>query len=314
MRRGFRSGKRRDSRERGAGIVTGAGPVALITGAEGQLGVELQATAPPGWRVEACGLGELDVTRTRAVQAVFERAQPTVVFHAAAYTEVDSAEDEPERASAVNVEGTAHVAEAARRVAARLVHVSTDFVFDGAQGRPYAAGDPPNPLGVYGRTKLAGEREALRISAGGALVVRTAWLYGAHGRNFVRTMLRLMRERADIGVVSDQVGTPTWARSLAHALWAAAGRDELRGIHHWTDAGVASWYDFAVAIQEEALALGLLDRAISVRPLRTTEYPARARRPAYSVLDTSATRSALGCSPAHWRANLRTMLRGLVNA
>ena len=289
-------------------------PVALITGARGQLGIELQSTVPPGWRVLPYGSEELDVTRPDALHALLERERPAVVFHAAAYTAVDAAEGEPGRAEAVNARGAEHVASAARQVAARLIHVSTDFVFDGAQGHPYAPGDRPNALGVYGRTKLGGEEAVARVSEGAALVMRTAWVYSSHGRNFVLTMLRLMREDDEVGVVSDQVGTPTWARPLAHALWAAAARPELRGVHHWTDAGVASWYDFAVAIQEEALALGLLDRAVPVRPLRTDEYPARARRPSYSVLDTTATRAALGLSAAHWRVNLRTMLRGLADA
>jgi dTDP-4-dehydrorhamnose reductase len=288
--------------------------VALITGAGGQLGTELSAMAPAGWRVAACGSADLDVTRPEMVEAVFERARPAVVFHAAAYTAVDRAEDEPERAEAVNAGGTAHVARAAERLAARLIHVSTDFVFDGAQGRPYTPEDRPGPLGVYGRTKLTGEREAARLTEGRALVVRTAWVYAAHGRNFPRTMLRLMRERGEVGVVSDQVGTPTWARPLARALWALAERPDLRGVHHWTDAGVASWYDFAVAIQEEALALGLLDRAVPVRPLRTTEYPSRARRPPYSVLDTTSLRRVLELPATHWRVNLRAMLRGLADA
>ena len=289
-------------------------PGALITGAGGQLGIELQAAAPAGWRVIACGSAELDVTRTEAVDAALERERPAVVFHTAAYTAVDAAEEDPAAAEAVNAGGAAHVARAARRVAARLIHVSTDFVFDGAQGRPYTTGDRPNPLGAYGRSKLGGEREVLRITEGRALVLRTAGVYSSRGRNFVLTMLRLMQERDELGVVSDQIGTPTWARPLAGALWAAAGRAELRGIHHWTDAGVASWYDFAMAIQDEALRLGLLSRAIPIRPLRSEEYPARARRPSYSVLDTSATRSALGLTAAHWRVNLRTMLRGLANA
>jgi dTDP-4-dehydrorhamnose reductase len=295
--------------------VSGRGaPTALITGARGQVGIELQNAAPSGWRVVACGSDELDVTRPGMVDTVLERERPAVVFHAAAYTGVDAAEDEPERAEAVNAHGAAHVARAARRVGARVVLVSTDFVFDGAQGHPYVPDDRPNPLGVYGRTKLAGEREVLRLTEGQAAVVRTAWVYAAHGRNFARTMLRLMRERDEVGVVSDQVGTPTWAVSLAAALWAAAGRSGLRGIHHWTDAGVATWFDFAVAIQEEALAVGLLDRTVPVRPLRTPEYPARARRPPYSVLDTSATRAALHLPAVHWRVNLRTMLLELADA
>ncbi|MBA3259572.1 MAG: dTDP-4-dehydrorhamnose reductase [Gemmatimonadales bacterium] len=287
---------------------------ALITGAGGQLGIELRATAPPGWLVTACDSRELDVTRTEVVSEVLEREAPSVVLNAAAFTSVDAAEDEPARAEAVNVRGAANVAEAARRIGARMIHLSTDFVFDGAQGRPYTPSDPPRPLGVYARTKLAGEREVERVSRGEALVIRTAWVYSAHGRNFVRTMLGLMQERESLGVVADQIGTPTWARPLAEALWRAAALPALRGIHHWTDAGVATWYDFAEAIQEEALGAGLLTRRVAIRPLRTGEYPAKARRPSFSVLDKTATWAVLGGPARHWRANLRLMLGGLANA
>jgi dTDP-4-dehydrorhamnose reductase len=196
-------------------------------------------------------------------------------------------------------------------VGARLLHLSTDFVFDGAKGQPYAPGDEPRPLGVYGHTKLEGERAAMRILGGQALIVRTAWVYSRHGRNFVLTMLRLMAERSEVGVVADQVGTPTWAGSLAEALWLAARRTDLSGVVHWTDAGVASWYDFAVAIQEEALAVGLLSRVATIRPLRTEEFPSHARRPAFSVLEKGASWAALGRTPPHWRVNLRRMLQAL---
>jgi dTDP-4-dehydrorhamnose reductase len=199
------------------------------------------------------------------------------------------------------------LAEAAGRVDARVIHVSTDFVFDGAQGRPYAPTDRTNPLGVYGRTKLAGEL-AVQSCAPSALIVRTAWVYSRHGHNFVLKMLRAMKERAEVRVVSDQVGAPTWSRSLAVALWGAAAHPDLQGIHHWTDAGVASRYDFAVAIQEEALAIGLLSRNVPIRPVQSHEYPTLARRPPFSVLDTRTTRESLGMTAAHWRVNLRHML------
>ena len=287
---------------------------ALITGAAGQLGRELLATAPPGWVTVACSSTELDVTRPKAVADVLARERPELVVNAAAYTAVDAAEREPDLAEAVNARGAAHVAEGARQVGARLIHLSTDFVFDGSQGRPYLPEDQPCPLGVYGRTKLIGEREVIRLSTGEALILRTAWLYSARGRNFVLTMLGLMRERETLSVVSDQVGTPTWTRGLAEAIWAGAGRPEMRGIHHWTDAGTASWYDFAVAIQEEALALGLLTRPVSIRPLRTQDYPTAARRPLYSVLDKTVTWAALGRGAPHWRVNLREMLREVARA
>ena len=286
---------------------------ALITGAAGQVGLALRERAPEAWVVIACGRAELDVTAADDVRRVIVSARPTVVIHAAAYTQVDAAESDADRAEAVNVGGTAHVADAARRSGARLVHLSTDFVFDGSSGHPYAPGDRPSPLGVYGRTKLAAEEAALGLGQG-VVVVRTAWVYSRHGQNFVQTMLRLMRAQDSVGVVSDQVGTPTWARSLADAIWAAVERPALHGVLHWTDAGVASWYDFAVAIQEEALAAGLLERAVPIRPLSSREYPTPARRPSYSVLEKGDSWEALGRTPPHWRVNLRLMLQELARA
>jgi dTDP-4-dehydrorhamnose reductase len=282
----------------------------LITGAGGQVGLALRERAPRETVVIACGRSELDVTAPDDVRRVIAAARPAVVIHAAAYTGVDAAESDAAQAEAVNAGGTEHVVEAVRRVGARLVHLSTDFVFDGASGRPYAPDDRPAPLGVYGRTKLAGERAALGL-ADRAVVVRTAWVYSRHGQNFVRRMLGLMRERDEVRVVSDQVGTPTWAHSLADAIWTAVARPALHGVLHWTDAGVASWYDFAAAIQEEAVALGLLDRAVPVRPITSAEYPTPARRPAHSVLAKEASWAALGRTPPHWRVNLRHMLAEL---
>lgn len=287
---------------------------ALITGAGGQVGLALREQRPDGWEVIACGRDELDVTNAENVRTVIRRARPAIVLHTAAYTAVDAAESDPDRAHAVNTLGTAHVAEAAREVGARLLHVSTDFVFSGARGRPWGPDDEPGPLCVYGRTKLAAEREASRVLGARAVTIRTAWVYSRHRQNFALTMLRLMREEQAIGVVSDQIGTPTWARPLADALWRAAARPDLGGILHWTDAGVASWYDFAVAIQEEALAQGLLARSVPVRPLRTEEFSRPARRPPYSVLDKSAAWAALGGVPMHWRESLRRMLRELPRA
>jgi dTDP-4-dehydrorhamnose reductase len=287
---------------------------ALITGARGQLGRALQARAPLGWEVVACGSSEMDVTELTAVRRLVEREPPEVVIHTAAYTDVDGAEAQAERAEAVNCLGAANVARAASEVAARMVHVSTDFVFDGRQGHPYSPEDRPNPVNTYGRTKLAGEREVARITAGRAVIVRTAWVYSEHGENFVQTMLRLMGARDPLTVVSDQVGTPTWARTLADALWTAADRPTLQGILHWTDAGVASWYDYAVAIQEEALSLGLLKHAVPIYAVRTSDFPRPARRPSYSILDKTSGWAALNGPAQHWRSNLRTMLQGLAHA
>ena len=286
----------------------------LITGAGGQLGRELQAVAPSDREIAAYDSAALDVTRPELVRDVLDRERPAIVINLAAYTAVDRAESEPAAAAAVNAAGAARVAEGARRVGARLLHVSTDMVFDGARGRPYAPEDRPNPVNAYGRTKLEGESEVARISGGQALIVRTAWLYSASGHNFVQTMLRLMQGTTEVGVVGDQVGTPTWSRSLAEALWAALAAPGMIGVHHWVDGGVASRYDFAVAVQEEALALGLLDHAVSIRPLRTAQFPTPARRPGYCVLDSAATVAALDLRPRHWRTNLRLMLQGLTRA
>jgi dTDP-4-dehydrorhamnose reductase len=295
-------------------VSSDSGRTALITGGGGQLGQELRDTAPPAWTALSCSSAELDVTRPEVVAEVLERTRPTVVINAAAYTGVDAAEHEPARAHAVNAVGAANMAAACRAIGARLIQVSTDYVFDGALGRPYRPDDPTEPLGVYGRTKLEGEREVMRLAAGTSVILRTAWLYSGRGRNFVLTMLRLFRERDEVGVVCDQVGTPTWCRSVAEAIWAAAERPDLRGVHHWTDEGTASWYELALAIQEEALALGLLPRPVSVRPLRTDQYPTPARRPAYSVLDATATAETLRLPRRPWRVNLRLMLRGLARA
>jgi dTDP-4-dehydrorhamnose reductase len=195
-----------------------------------------------------------------------------------------------------------------------MIQISTDFVFSGATDRPWQPDDETAPVSVYGNTKREGERAVLDALGAQALVIRTAWLYSSHGGNFVRTMLRLMREREEVRVIADQIGSPTWANSLARTIWAAVARPEVAGILHWTDAGVASWYDFAVAIQEEALTLGLLTRAVPVSAITTGDYPAPARRPSYSVLDTTMTTRALGETPLHWRTNLRQMLREIADA
>lgn len=275
----------------------------LITGARGQVGRALAATAPAKAMVLRAPAAELDITDASAVRALIVAEQPDIIFNAAAYTAVDRAESD--EATALRVNGTAVgiLAKTAAETGAKLVHISTDFVFDGARSSPYAPDDPTNPLNAYGRTKLAGEQAA----GPDALVVRTAWVYAAGAANFVQTMLRLMAERDEVHVVADQIGTPTYATSLAQALWGLA-LTGCHGIHHFTDSGAASWYDFAVAIQEEARERGLLHRKATVVPIATKDFPTPATRPSYSVLDKQATAAALGRNPPHWRDNLRAML------
>jgi dTDP-4-dehydrorhamnose reductase len=279
----------------------------LILGANGQLGSELTKTAPSGVTIVACDRAALDITDVRAVSETFSAERPQLVINAAAYTAVDQAESEPELAQAVNAVGAGHVAAVAAAQGARLVHISTDFVFDGAASRPYSPDARTHPLSVYGKTKRDGE-EAVRAAYPEAIVLRTAWLYADGGKNFVSTMLRLMGEGKPLRVVADQVGSPTWARTLAEATWALGLNLVASGIHHWTDAGIASWYDFAVAIQDEALSLGLLERPVTIEPIASSDYPTPARRPAYSVLDCHTTRELAGVNVRHWRHALKEML------
>lgn len=278
----------------------------LLTGANGQLGSELQATCPADITLLPTDHDTLDITQPQRVAAWLAEQQPAAIINAAAYTAVDKAESDLERAYAINHLAAATLAREAAQRGIYLMQVSTDFVFDGLQSSPYLPDALAKPLGVYGASKLAGEQAVLEHYPQ-ACVMRTSWLYSAYGNNFVKTMLRLMRERDALGVVADQVGAPTWTGTLADAIWSFIAQ-QPHGIFHCSDNGVASWYDFAVAIQEEALAIGLLDKAIPVRPLRTEEYPTPARRPAFSVMDKRATENLLGYALPHWRASLRRML------
>ena len=283
------------------------GPV-MITGAAGQLGYELQRTAPGDCVLLPVDIDQLDLTDEDAVEGFIRTHRPATIINGAAYTAVDKAESEPAMAQKVNVTAAEALARAAHRHGARMIQISTDFVFGGATSRPWRPDDVTSPQSVYGTTKRDGESGVRAALGDRALVIRTAWLYSAHGGNFVKTMLRVMRERDDVRVIADQVGTPTWANSLARTLWAAVARPDVSGTLHWTDAGVASWYDFAVAIQEEAIVRGLLDRAVPIYAIPTSAYPTPAVRPSYSVLDKSDTTRLLGAEPMHWRVNLRQML------
>jgi dTDP-4-dehydrorhamnose reductase len=190
----------------------------------------------------------------------------------------------------------------------RLIHISTDYVFDGTGTEPYQPTDATHPLSVYGRAKLLGEQAVRETLGDRAVILRTAWVYAAHGKNFLLTMLRLMRERGAVRVVADQYGSPTAAESIARALWAIAALPKVHGVLHWTDAGKATWYDFARVIAEEGYAAGLLPGSIAITPITTAQYPTAARRPANSVLDTRTAIEQLGITPAPWRVQLRATL------
>lgn len=280
----------------------------LITGADGQLGRELQHRLPDDWQLFALNRTDLDITDSAAVNSVFQRYQPDLVVNAAAYTAVDKAEGDNEKAFAVNGEGAENIAGAAADFRVRLIHISTDFIFDGTKSRPYQPDDKPNPISVYGLSKFEGEKAVLRKSLDRAIILRSGWIYSSHGSNFVKTMLKLMKERDEISVVADQVGTPTWAGDFARAVYKLAEKKNINGIYHWSDAGVASWYDFAVAIQDEARQMGILTKPAAVKPIRTEDYPTPAKRPQYSVLDKTETWKTLGYTARHWRQALRSML------
>jgi dTDP-4-dehydrorhamnose reductase len=287
----------------------------LLTGRDGQLGQALAATAPHHWQLITCGRAELDLADPEACRRAVRDQQPDWVLNAGAYTAVDRAESEPELALAVNAGAPQAFAEVLAEQGGRLLQVSTDFVFAGDQGHPYRPEQPVAPLGVYGASKAEGERcLATLLPADRFCVLRTSWVYGPVGRNFCLTMLRLHRERAaagqELAVVADQVGCPTATAGLAAACIAAIDRG-VSGMQHWSDAGAASWYDFAVAIGELSVEAGLLQRAATVRPISCEEYPTPARRPGYSLLACGATRAALGLPPRHWRSALAEVLTRL---
>ncbi len=271
----------------------------LVTGSKGQLGTELRARLPHAIFVD---IEELDITAEAAVRDYVLAHDVDTIINCAAYTAVDRAEQDVELCTRVNVDGPRHLA----RSGARVIHVSTDYVFDGSGHRPYKAADKPCPVSVYGRTKLAGE-EAVMAHANTAIIIRTAWLYSAHGANFVKTMLRLGKERDSLGVVADQIGSPTFAGDLADAIVAMLPqlKEGQKGIYHFTNEGVASWYDFAVEIMQQA---GL---RCQVNPITTEQYPTPAARPYYSVLDKNSLKSDFNITIPHWKESLISCLKQL---
>ena len=292
----------------------------LLTGAAGQLGQALSQQLPAGVELIACSRAELDLADAVACQALVQRHRPDWVLNAGAYTAVDKAESEPELALAVNGGAPRAFAEALLETGGRLLQVSTDFVFNGSQGSPYRLEQKRDPLGVYGSSKAAGEEaveQLLGPAAGGAgagrgVILRTSWVMGPVGKNFALTMLRLHRERQQIGVVEDQVGCPTSTHTLAAACWRVISAGISEPVLHWSDAGAASWFDVAVAVGELAQELGLLEQPALVNPLTTAEYPLPAKRPSYSLLDCSGSRRLLELAPTPWRQALRQLLEILL--
>jgi len=295
----------------------------LLIGSSGQIGQELQTILSAVGTVTSISREALDLTQLEQVRQTIRQAQPSVIVNAAAYTAVDKAESEPELANLINGDAPTVMAEEAAQIEAALIHISTDYVFDGSSSTPYLETDTPNPLGAYGRSKHLGEIGIQRVFADAPdlryVILRTAWVYGALGKaNFVKTMLRLGAERDEVRVVCDQVGTPTWSVDIAKTIATLATHfleptveSPPSGIYHFTNSGITSWYDFAVAIFEEAAAIGFPIKLQRVVPITTAEYPTPTQRPAYSALAWQKTASILQSPPPHWRQGLRQMLTQL---
>ncbi|MDO4694451.1 MAG: dTDP-4-dehydrorhamnose reductase [Eikenella sp.] len=282
----------------------------LITGANGQVGRSLQEQLQqhPAADLLALTRQTLDITKRDAVAETVLSFRPDILINAAAHTAVDQAESEPELAAAVNEHGARHLAEAAHAAGTAMLHLSTDYVFDGQSGAPYRETHPTAPQSVYGRTKLAGEA-AVSAACPHSVIVRTAWVFGEHGRNFVKTMLRLGKERSTLGIVADQYGAPTYAGDIAAALiriagQLAAGQTDAYGLYHFSGSPYASWYEFAAEIFAQAKKQGLLPRMPALQPIATADYPTPARRPADSRLHTGKIQAAFGIAPSDWRAAL----------
>ncbi|KDE39236.1 dTDP-4-dehydrorhamnose reductase [Nitrincola lacisaponensis] len=281
----------------------------LLTGADGQLGSELRqrvAMMTAAYTLHATDQAELDIADPAQIEAAIQDFAPDVLINAAAYTAVDQAESQRELAFKVNAEGPANLAKAAQQAGIRMIHVSTDYVFNGQQCRPWKTDDPVAPINVYGESKLAGEQAVQRYLPD-AVIIRTAWVYSRYGQNFVKTMIRLMNERDSLGIIADQIGSPTHAGRLAEILLSAVDQPEFTGISHWTDAGVASWYDFAQSIYTLGRERGLVQHDCQINPITTSDYPTPAQRPAFSVMDCQRSRAQLGHA-RHWREQLQMML------
>lgn len=285
----------------------------IVIGTSGQLATELHRQAPGG-ALELFAPEKLDASSQSSLCELLDRARPELIINASAYTAVDRAETERERAFAVNETAPRLMAEWCRAQNAALFHISTDYVFDGQKSDAYREDDATAPLGIYGQSKLAGER-AVRAALPRHLIVRTSWVFSAHGQNFVKTMLRLARERDELRVVADQHGRPTSAADLARVLWTlatrlAAERELAWGTYHFAGAGETTWYDFAVAIVEQQRAV--TGRAPRVTAIGTADYPTPARRPAHSTLDTARFEGTFGLAPHAWRDDLQEVVRHLL--
>ncbi len=282
----------------------------LLIGCCGQIGTQLQKSLQPYSNLKAVARPVAELSQPETLRDLIQENQPEIIINAAAYTAVDKAESEPELANTINAIAPKVLAQEAEKLQACLIHLSTDYVFNGKTSSPYEENHPTNPLSVYGKTKLAGE-EAIRSNCSNHLILRTAWVYSTFGKgNFVKTMLRLGAQKSEIKVVADQIGSPTWASDIAQIIATLVAKTPQKsGTYHYTNSGVASWYDFAVAIFEEAKQLGFPLKIERVIPITTQQYPTPATRPSYSVLNCGKISTLIESYSPHWRQSLREMLQ-----
>ena len=281
----------------------------LIIGKSGQLANELVSIKPVGIELLGLGRDDVNVCDITSLQEAVNAFQPNVIINASAYTAVDKAETDSDAAYLLNQQAVENLAIIAKKSNARLLHVSTDFVFDGKKNEAYNVDDKTNPCSVYGASKLAGEQAITTHYPENSAIIRTSWLYSSYGNNFVKTMIKLMQEREELGVVCDQIGCPTYAKGLAKFLWRLTVENTINSRYHWSDDGVASWYDFAVAIQNIAFNENLLEKKILIKPIPASSYPTPATRPIFSLLN--ATDSHQIEPTQHWTSHLATCISNL---
>jgi dTDP-4-dehydrorhamnose reductase len=285
----------------------------LLTGARGQLGKTFSAKFSTSelqqkFELVQVGINELNLSDTNSVTACLSSYNPSVIINCGAYTSVDLAEGEKEEAMKVNASAVASIAKWANENQSRMLQISTDFVFDGKKTAPYSPTDIASPLSVYGETKLLGEKGIFEFLPKSGIIIRTSWLYSENGKNFVKKMLDLMSKKDELGIVSDQVGSPTSTHSLVEVLFAIINRPDTKGIYHWCDGASVSWFEFAIEIQKLAMECGLLRKEVPINPIKTSDFPTKARRPSYSVLEREATILKLGVPKTDWRKELKNVL------
>lgn len=281
----------------------------LVIGKNGQLARELTDTVPTDVELTCLSRTEIDLTEPSDIIRVISTIKPNIIINVSGFTDVEAAESSYENAHALNGKAVDNIAYAAFNAKVRLIHISTDFIFDGCSQRAYKVDDKPNPINVYGKSKLAGEVAIAKYHSDNFTIVRTSWLYSRFGKNFVKTMLNLMSEKEQLNIVNDQLGSPTHAKGLAYFLWCLIKLEKWQAIYHWSDLGITSWYEFAIAIQELGIKHGVLQYQIPIKPILSVNYPSLAKRPSFSALDCTASQMIL--TGKAWQDGLTDFIKQL---